>query len=101
MGAKDMWPVLTSRDSLALSGGMGLGGLYSPIPSSPVGGYDDYFGSGGCSEGDLETKRCSNVIKKLCTAGNITEVSRPSLTAPSSSVQSLSPVQISMMKAWL
>lgn len=80
---------------------MGLGGLYSPIPSSPVGGYDDYFGSGGCSEGDLETKRCSNVIKKLCTAGNITEVSRPSLKASSSPVPTLSSVQMSFMKAFL
>lgn len=52
-----------------------MGGLYSPIPTSPIGGYDDYFSGNGCSENDLETKRCSNVIKKLCTAGNITEVS--------------------------
>lgn len=60
---------------------MGMGGLYSPIPTSPIGGYDDYFSGNGCSENDLETKRCSNVIKKLCTAGNITEVSTHMIVA--------------------
>lgn len=37
---------------------------------------DDYCGGSPRGGGpmDFETKRCSNAIKKLCSAGNITEV---------------------------
>lgn len=49
--------------------GMGISGGSASAPSSPV-GVDDLYGP----EGDMDPKRCSNVIKKLCSQGNITEV---------------------------
>ena len=49
--------------------GMGVSGGGASGPSSPV-GVDDLYGP----EGDMDPKRCSNVIKKLCSQGNITEV---------------------------
>jgi len=49
--------------------GMGISGGAASAPSSPV-GVDDLYGP----EGDMDPKRCNNVIKKLCTQGNITEV---------------------------
>ena len=52
--------------------------MNSPM-GSPMGSFDGYLSSPspsprGGGPGDLETKRCSNAIKKLCSAGNITEV---------------------------
>jgi pentatricopeptide repeat domain-containing protein 1 len=74
-----------------MGGGAGGGGMYSPTGSSPMGsptgsGGDEYYGGGGSPRWmghgghggggamDVEAKRCSNAIKKLCSAGNVTEV---------------------------